>query len=87
MFDGAYPPGVEGWMIDRYFGEDEDGEYRACENCQHYQECPAGWICGVLEVEYENDHGTEGLKALSCDDYIRLFSKDPDEYCDDWEEE
>ena len=85
MFDGAYPPGVEGWMLD--FLDEDDFDYRACTNCQHYQECPAGMICGVLEVEYENDHGTEELKSLSCEDYLEMFGKEPDDYCDDWEEE
>lgn len=79
MFDGSYPPGVDDRMLDDYFGE---GEYTACENCQHYIE----GCCGVLETAYENEHGTEKLKALSEDDYLTLFGKEPDDGCEDWEE-
>ena len=37
MFEGSYPPGVTGEMIDHYFGLDNK---RRCDNCRHYDgEC------------------------------------------------
>lgn len=82
MFEGAYPPGVEGWMLDQYFG---DGDYeepdRYCENCMYYEEKTCGMICGVLEAEYS----TEELEAMSDKEYMEKFGKEPDDYCDDHE--
>ena len=79
MFDGAYPPGVEGWMIDQYFGDGEPDRY--CENCMYYEERTCGYICGVMEAEYT----AEELEAMSDEEYMAKFGKEPDDYCNEHE--
>jgi hypothetical protein len=82
MMDGSYPPGVEGWMIDDYFG---DGEYeepdRYCKNCMYYEERTCGMICGVLEAEYSET----ALGDMSDEEYMAKFGKQPDDCCNDHE--
>lgn len=51
MFDGSYPPGADGWMLDDY--PDPAEPPRSCENCMYYEERTCGMICGVLEAEYD----------------------------------
>ena len=80
--DGAYPPGVDGWMIDQYFGEgDYEEPDRCCENCMYYEERTCGMICGVLEAECSD---TE-LGDLTDDEYMERFGKQPYDYCNDHE--
>lgn len=79
MMDGAYPPGVEGWMLDEYFGDNEPP--RSCENCMYFEERTCGMICGVLEAECSD---TE-LGDMSDEEYMKRFGKSPDDYCNDHE--
>ena len=78
MFDGAYPPGVEGWMLD-YLDPAEPP--RNCENCMYYEERTCGYICGVKEAEYT----AEELDSMSDEEYMGKFGTNPDDYCDDHE--
>ena len=80
--DGSYPPGVSGWMIDDYFdGIDPVEPPRSCENCTYYEERTCGHICGMLEAE----HSREELEAMSDEEYMQKFGKDPDDCCEDHE--
>lgn len=78
--DGAYPPGVEGWMVDNYFGDSEEPP-RSCENCMYFEEKTCGYVCGILEAEMS----TEELEAMSDEEYMAKLGKQPDDYCDDHE--
>lgn len=82
MMDGSYPPGVEGWMLDQYFGEgDYEEPDRYCENCMYYEERTCGYICSILEAECSD---TE-LGDLTDEEYMERFGKQPDDYCNDHE--
>ena len=83
MFDGAYPPGVTGKMIDDFFDPVEPP--RNCENCSFYDLHTCGGICGILEAEYEAEHSKEELEAMSDEEYMQKFGKKPDDYCNDHE--
>ena len=79
--DGSYPPGVEGWMIDKYEGVDPVEPPRTCENCTFYEERTCGYICGLAEAEYS----AEELEAMTDEEYMQKFGKQPDGYCYDHE--
>lgn len=82
MFDGSYPPGVSGWMIDAYFDSiDPEEPPRMCENCTFYEERTCGYICSILEAEYSADD----LEAMSDEEYMEKFGKEPDDVCEDHE--
>lgn len=76
MFDGAYPPGVEGWMIDDYFDSIDPAEPpRECENCEY-------WFNGSCTMA-EADYSAEEIEAMSDDEYTQLVSRDPDDCCEE----
>ena len=79
MFEGAYPPGVTGKMIDKL-------EYpERCEFCTFFEERTCGYICGVLEAGYS----AEELGSMSDAHFMNIFGKAPDDWCSDfrrWEE-
>lgn len=79
MFDGAYPPGVTGRMIDEYFDSAEPPE--ECQYCTFYEERTCGYICSVLEAEYSDT----ALGDLSDVEYVQKFGKQPDDTCNDFE--
>lgn len=82
MMDGSYPPGVSGWMIDAYFDSiDPEEPPRMCENCTFYEERTCGHICSILEAEYS----AEDLEAMSDEEYMEKFGKEPDDFCEDHE--
>ena len=76
--DGAYPPGVDGWMLDDFDDGRPDG---CCENCVYYEERTCGYICSILEAECSD---TE-LGDLTDEEYMERFGKQPDDYCNDHE--
>lgn len=78
--DGSYPPGVEGWMLDRYFFDENEPD-RYCENCMYYEERTCGMICGVLEAEYSET----ALGEMTDEEYMEKFGKQPDDCCPDHE--
>ena len=79
MMDGAYPPGVEGWMLDSYFGEDDPEEPpRCCDNCEYF----FNGSCTVAEADLTQ----EQIDAMSDEEYTELVSREPDDYCDEWKE-
>ena len=78
MFDGSYPPGVTGKMID---GLDPVEPPRFCGNCVFYEEKACGCICGVLEAGYSEKE----LEAMTDEEYMRNFGKNPEDYCKDHE--
>ena len=78
--DGAYPPGISGWMLDAYFGDDGAPD-RCCENCAYYEERTCGMICSVLEAECSD---TE-LGDMTDEEYMERFGKEPDDCCEDHE--
>ena len=83
LFDGAYPPGVTGKMIDDLFDAVEPPE--TCEYCMFYEERTCGYICSVLEAEYT----AEQLEVMSDTEYMQKFGKKPDDCCKDfkrWED-
>lgn len=65
MFEGSYPPGVTGKMIDEYF----EGDGRCCENCFHYN----GEYCMKEWNNADDDYRLEERDAREpdefCDDY------------------
>lgn len=71
MFEGAYPPGVTGKMIDDYF---EGLDSQCCGNCIHYdfryEACTLTW--DNLNSDYYNPNTDDRAE---------------DDYCDEWEEE
>jgi len=79
MFDGSYPPGADGWMLDDY--PDPAEPPRSCENCMYYEERTCGMICGVLEAEYSET----ALGDMTDEEYMEKFGKQPDDYCDEHE--
>lgn len=79
MFDGAYPPGVTGKMIDEFYDPVEPP--RNCGNCMFYEERTCGYVCSVLEAEYSDT----ALGKMTDDEYIKKFVKQPDDYCHDHE--
>lgn len=79
MFDGAYPPGVTGKMIDDAFDPVELPEN--CETCMFYEERTCGYICSILEAEYSET----ALGEMTDDEYMKKFGKHPDDYCTDFE--
>ena len=82
MFDGAYPPGVTGDMIDEYFRETDPAEPpEVCQYCTFYEERTCGCICSVLEADYSET----ALGDMSDDEYMQKFGKKPDDTCDDFE--
>ena len=78
MFDGSYPPGVEGWMLDDYEREEPPEN---CVDCAYYEERNCGFICSILEAEYTS----EELEAMSEEEYAEKFGKDPYDHCNDFE--
>lgn len=79
MFDGSYPPGVTGEMLDAYFGDDEPD--RNCRNCMFYEERTCGYICGILEAECSET----ALGDMTDEEYMKKFGKEPDDCCVDHE--
>ena len=79
MFEGAYPPGVTGKMIDDYF-HDRDLD-RCCENCENY----FNGTCNLAD----RGLSAEEIDAMSDDEYTELVERQPDDSCDDheWREE
>ena len=87
MFEGAYPPGVNGRMIDEYFGDCEPD--RCCDNCRYYEERTCGMICSLAEAAWCDEHTVADLDSMSDDEYIKLFVKDKEDTCEDhifWED-
>jgi len=80
MFDGAYPPGVYGKMLDDYFGDPAEPP-EECIDCTFYEERKCGYICGVLEAEYT----AEELDAMTDEEYRQKFCKEPHDGCADFE--
>ena len=78
MFEGAYPPGVTGKMIDDTFEPVEPPE--SCFSCMFYEERTCGCVCSVIEAEYT----AEELDAMTDEEYMKRFSKYPDDYCKDY---
>lgn len=72
MFDGAYPPGVTGKMIDSLENE------CCCENCNNY-------FHGTCDIA-ERPFTAEQIEEMSDEEYAGLVERDPDDYCDSWEE-
>lgn len=73
MFEGAYPPGVTGADIDRYFGDDIPDMYipdDCCEYCNEYDgsHCMKRW--NNLDKSYYNPD---------------LDDKEPEDCCEDYE--
>ena len=66
MFDGAYPPGVTGAMIDHYAGEDNK---RRCENCLYFDGtyCIREW--NNADEDYLISERDEREPDDYCDDY------------------
>lgn len=66
MFDGAYPPGVTGKMIDDYF-EGLDGE--CCGNCSHFNGtyCTKEW--NNMDSDYCIPDRDEHDEDDYCDDW------------------
>lgn len=80
--EGAYPPGVNGKMIDMLECAEPP---RNCENCMFYEERTCGMVCSVLEAEYSET----ALGDMTDEEYIEKFVKQPDDYCNDhklWED-
>lgn len=82
-FDGAYPPGVTGKMIDEMLDPVEFPE--CCMTCTFYEDRTCGNICSLLETAYENAHEAGALDKLTDDEYMQKFGKKPDDYCTDYE--
>ena len=78
MFEGAYPPGVQGWMIDNI---DPVEPPRNCENCTFYEHSRCGYICGLREAEFT----AEQLEKMTDEEYMKTFGRKPDGYCHDHE--
>lgn len=76
MFDGGYPPGVTGRMIDEYFDDVDPAEPpRECSNCEYW----FNGSCTLAEAEYT----AEEIEAMSDEEYTKLVSRDPDDCCED----
>lgn len=71
MFDGDYPPGVTGKMIDDYF---EGNSKECCGTCIHYdfkrEACTLTW--NNMDPDYYNPNTDD---------------RDEDDYCDEYEPE
>lgn len=67
MFEGSYPPGVTGKMIDHYAGEDY---VCRCENCFHYDGgyCTKDW--NNMDDDYMIPERDEKDPDDYCDDYV-----------------
>lgn len=78
LFDGSYPPGVEGWMLDEMEREEPP---RTCENCMFWEERTCGYICSVLEAGFDDKE----IGEMSDEEYMRRFLKDKDDCCKDHE--
>ena len=79
MFDGAYPPGVEGWMLDDSPDPAEPPEN--CRYCMFYEERTCGYICSLLEAECSET----ALGDMTDEEYMKKFGKDADDYCNNFE--
>ena len=71
MFEGAYPPGVTGRMIDDYFGDNRKEAVPACANCIHYDcrycSCTKEW--NNLDESYYIPGRDDVDENHVCDDY------------------
>ena len=66
MFEGSYPPGVTGQMIDQYFGADIP---ECCGTCFYYDGtyCMKDW--NNLDRDYCIPDRDEKEESDYCDDY------------------
>ena len=77
MFEGAYPPGITGEMIDFI----DPVEYpEECATCTYFEERTCGQICSLAEGEYS----AEELEAMTDDEYMTNFGKKPDDCCNEY---
>ena len=65
MFDGAYPPGVEGWMLDLLEADVKE----CCGSCMHYNGtyCTKEW--NNMDSDYCIPHRDEKDPEDNCDDW------------------
>ena len=78
MFDGNYPPGVTGRMIDDYFADlDEAIPPRSCENCRFY-------FNGTCDLA-DGDLSAEEIEAMPAEEYTALVERKPDDCCEEHE--
>ena len=78
MFEGAYPPGVTGKMIDDYFGENDK---RCCWNCTAYN----GEYCTKEWDDYDESYKVEERDLKDPDDFCDDWDLN-EEYWEDDEE-
>lgn len=79
MFEGSYPPGVTGRMIDERCDHVELPD--ECQYCTFYEEKTCGKICSILEAEYT----AEQTDDMSDEEYMQKFGKQPTDTCNDFE--
>lgn len=61
-------------------GEDREPK-DCCETCNYYRFQRCGYVCQTLYDEVEQDE----LDAMSDDEFMQKFGKEPDDACDMYE--
>ena len=71
MFEGAYPPGVTGKMIDAL-----EGDGRCCDNCRYYN----GDCCTREWNNAEEDYKVTERDERDPEDYCDEYESEEDDY-------